>query len=146
MKIKVALQLSVLLAGLLMVVMFRHVSESGGFKATVNSLFGIDPRNQLTWCAPDVVDVAWTTTDLPEKLKSKSMSDLRSDYCTLKIEAISGIDTDKIAFEMLAESSGATGKHAILEWNRKHGVFRTSGMPFKSLQLTRELLGPGASH
>jgi hypothetical protein len=68
------------------------------------------------------------------------MSDLRSDYCTLKIEAISGVDTDKIEFEMLAESSGATGKHTILEWNRENAVFRTSGMPFKSPALTSELL------
>ena len=140
MKIKLAVQLSVLLAGLLMVVLARHISASGGFKASVNALFGIDTKNQLTWCAPEVVDVAWTTTDLPEKLKNKSASQLRSNYCTLKIEAISGVDTDKIEFEMLAESSGATGKHSILEWNRENSVFRTGGMPFKSPRLTSELL------
>ena len=140
MKINLAIQLSILLAGLLLVVMARHVSESGGFKANVNALFGIDHRNELTWCAEDVVDVEWTTTDLPEKLKSKSMSALRSDYCTLKIEAISGVDPDKIEFEMLAESNGAAGKHTTLEWNRENGVFRSGGMPFKSTRLTSELL------
>jgi len=140
MKIKLAIQLSVLLAGLVLVVMARHVSESGGFKANVNALFGIDHRNELNWCAENVVDVEWTTTDLPEKLKKKSMSDIRSDHCTLKIEAISGIDPDKLEFEMLATSSGATGKHTTLEWNRENAVFRSGGMPFKSTRLTSELL------
>lgn len=140
MKIKLAIQLSILLFALVMVVMARHVSESGGFKASVNALFGIDTKNQLTWCADNVVDFTWTSEKVPATLKARDVADLRGHFCTLKIEAISDVDPDKLTFEKLAESNGATGKKSILEWNRENNVFRSGGMPFKSSGLSRELL------
>ena len=140
MKIKLAVQLSILLAGLVLVVFARHLAESGSYTKGFNVLFGIDTKNQLTWCADNVVDFNWVNENVPEKLKNMSPADLRSDFCTLKIEAISGIDTDKITWVKLAETNGATGIKTLLEWNPEFNVFRTGGMPFKSPRLSGELL------
>ena len=140
MKIKLAVQLSILLAGLVLVVLFRNISESGGFKANINSLFGVDTKNQVNWCPDQAVDFAWTSEKIPEKLKGEDVSSLLSHYCTLKIEAIQGVDIDKILWEKLAESTGPTGTKTFLEWNPEFKVFRSAGMPFKSPRFSGDLL------
>jgi hypothetical protein len=139
-KFSLVLKLSILLFALVMVVLVREVSNSGGFKKSVNDLFGIEPVQKLNWCADHVVDVVWTSPDVPEKLKSLDMGELRDNYCQLKTEAISGIDLDKLTWASLAESHGATGLKTLLEWNSASEVFRSGGMPFKSSGLYRQLV------
>ena len=140
MKTKLVLKLSILLVGLILVVMYRNFSESGGMVATLNSFFGLSKPPKITWCADNVVDVLWTSTSVPEKLKKLDMSDLRRHYCELNTEAIQGVDLDQVRWAPLAESSGATGIKTVLEWNKELGLFRSGGLPFKSSNLSRELV------
>ena len=140
MKTKLVLKLSILLFGLVMVVMFRNFSEKGSLASAFNSLFGITYEPEVNWCADHVVDVAWLSTEIPEKLKKLDMAALRNSYCELKTEAIQGIDIDQVKWVPLAESSGATGKKSVLEWNKELGLFRSGGLPFKSSVLSRELV------
>ncbi len=140
MKTKLVLKLSILLAGLIMVVMYRNFAESGGMIATFNSLFGTAKTPKITWCTNNVVDVLWTSEDVPEKLKKLDMSDLRDNYCELNTETIHDVDLNQVQWAPLAESSGPTGIKTVLEWNKELGLFRTGGLPFKSSNLSRELV------
>lgn len=140
MNTKLVLKLSVLIIGLLMVIMVRNFSGSGSLTSALNSLFGSSSVEKLNWCADHVVDVAWVSTDVPEKLKKLDMAMLRNKYCELKTEAISGVELNKVQWMPLAESSGATGIKTILEWNKELGLFRSGGLPFKSSNLSRELV------
>lgn len=140
MKTKLVLKLSILLAGLVLIVMYRNFSESGGMIATLNSLFEISKTPKIRWCADNVVDVAWTSAAIPEKLKKLDMSDLRSHYCELNTETIQGVSLDQVQWSPLAESSGATGIRTVLEWNKELELFRSGGLPFKSSNLSRELV------
>ena len=140
MKTKLVLKLSILLFGLLMVVMFRNFSEKGSFTAYLNTLFGVVEEPRLNWCADHVVDVAFVSTEVPEKLKKMDMSSLRKAYCELRTEPIQGVDLNQVTWAPLAESSGATGIKTILEWNKELALFRSGGLPFKSSILSRELV------
>lgn len=140
MKTKLIIKLSVLLFALLLVVLFRQISGSGGFRKGINELFGVVPVQKINWCADHVVDVIWTSNEVPEALQKLEMSSLRDYYCELKTEAISGVDIDKLTWAPLAESSGATGVKTVLEWNKQYEVFKSGGMPFKSSSFSRELL------
>lgn len=139
MKTKLVFQLSILLFALVIVVIVRQVSESGGLKKSINDLFGIVPEQKLNWCADHVTDVVWIA-QVPATLKDLEMSQIRDKYCELKTEAISGVDLDKLVWAPLAESTGATGQKSLLEWNAESQVFKSGGMPFKSSGLSRELL------
>lgn len=140
MKTKLVLKLSILLFGLLMVVMFRNFSEKGSLANAFNTLFGITNEPKVNWCADHVVDVVWLSSDIPDNLKKLDIAKLRSNYCELKTEAIQGVDLDQVKWAPLAESSGATGKKSVLEWNKELGLFRSGGLPFKSSVLSRELV------
>lgn len=140
MNTKLVLKLSILLFGLLMVVMVRNLTGSGSLTNSLNSFFGITSVPKLNWCADHVVDVAWISAEVSEKLKKLDAADLRRDYCVLKTEPIQGVDLDKIQWVPLAESNGATGIKTILEWNKELGLFRSGGLPFKSSNLSRELV------
>lgn len=141
MNTKLILKVLTLTFGLLLVIMASQYSSSGGMKAAINSLFGVDIAGQqkLNWCADHVVDFTWLSTEVPEKLKKLDIPTLREDYCELKTEAIQGVDLDKVQWVSLAESSGATGIKTLLEWNQSLRVFRSGGLPFKSSSLSREL-------
>lgn len=140
MNTKLVVKILLLVLGLLMVVLIRNFSGSEGFTASLNSFFGITNEPELNWCAEHVVDVAWLSSEVPEKLKKLDMADLRNHYCELKTEPISGVDLDKVQWSPLAESSGATGIKTVLEWNKELGLFRSGGLPFKSSVLSRELV------
>lgn len=138
MKTKLVWKLLFLLIGLVIVVMVRNVTESGGFKNSVNSLFGIQPTRSLNWCAEHVVDVEWKV-QVVSPLAQLDMADLRSKICELKTEDIAGINLDEVKWSPLAESHGAAGAKTLLEWNADLGVFRSGGMPFKSSDFLKEL-------
>ncbi|MEK6628608.1 MAG: hypothetical protein AABY53_08275 [Bdellovibrionota bacterium] len=140
MKTKLVLKLSILLVGLILVAMYRNFAESGGMIAAFNSLFGISKTPTITWCVSNAVDVLWTSEEVPEKLKSLEMSELRGNYCELSTETIHGVDLNQVQWASLAESSGPTGIKTVLEWNKELGLFRTGGLPFKSSNLSRELV------
>lgn len=142
MNTKLVLKLLILIFGLLMVVMASQYSGSGGMKAAINSLFGVDTTagpQKLNWCADHVVDFTWLAAEVPENLKKQDIATLRETYCELKTEAIQGVELDKVRWASLAESSGATGIKTLLEWNQSLGLFRSGGLPFKSSSLSREL-------
>lgn len=138
MKTKLVLQLSVLLAALVAVLIARNVTESGGLKKTLNTLFGVVEQKKINWCAAHVVDVDWLL-EVPGTLKELSPADKRESYCELPAEDISGIDPDAVTWQPLARSSGATGQTSILEWNAENGLFRAGGLPFKSSEFNRQL-------
>lgn len=140
MNTKLVLKLSVLIIGLLMVILVRNYSGSGSLTAALNSLFGASSAEKLNWCADHIVDVAWVSSEVPEKLKKLDMATLRNNYCELKTEAISGVELNQVQWTPLAESSGATGIKTILEWNKELRLFRSGGLPFKSSNLGRELV------
>lgn len=140
MKIKYILQLSILLSGLLLVIMFRNFSESGGFTSILNAFFSTSKTPKINWCADHVVDVAWTNDSIPENLKKLDMASLRNNYCELTTEAIQGVDLSQVEWVPLAESSGATGIKTVLEWNKEHSLFKSAGMPFKSSNFSRVLV------
>jgi hypothetical protein len=136
---KLILKLLSLVAGLIFVVVLSQYLSSGQMKTALNGLFGVESASKLNWCADHVVDVAWTSPEVPENLKKLSLPNLRDNYCELKIEAISGVELDKVEWAPLAESSGATGIKTILEWNSSLQLFRSGGLPFKSSSLSLQL-------
>jgi hypothetical protein len=136
---KLILKLLTLVVGLIFVVIISQYSSSGQMKTALNSLFGAESESKLNWCADHVVDVAWTSPEVPESLKKLSLPSLRDNYCELKTEAISGVELDKVEWAPLAESSGATGIKTILEWNSSLGLFRSGGLPFKSSSFSLQL-------
>ena len=140
MKTKLVLKLSILLTGLLLVLMFRNFSESGGVVAAFNSFFGTTQTPKIKWCADHVVDVVWTSEDVPDHLKKMDMANLREKYCELITEAISGVDLNQVKWSPLAESSGATGIKTVLEWNKELSLFKSADLPFKSSNLSRVLV------
>ena len=140
MNIKLIFKLSVLVLGLLLVVMFRQTMGSKSFTESLNAMFGGGKTAQVVnWCADHVVDVVWVSDEVPEKLKSLGLSDLRETYCELKTEPILGVDLSTVEWKKLAESSGAAGQKTTLEWNKALNLFRAGGMPFKSSDFGREL-------
>lgn len=140
MNTKLVLKVLILIFGLLMVVVIRNFSGSGNLTTALNSLFGVTNEPKLNWCADHVVDVIWVSDEVPEKLKTLDIASLRSRYCELKTETIQGIDLDQVQWKKLAESSGATGIKTVLEWNKELGLFRSGGLPFKSSNLSLELV------
>ena len=140
MNTKLVLKLSILLFALLMVVMVRNFSGSGSMSGALNSLFGVSRAPKLNWCADHVVDVIWVSSAVPEKLKKLDMADLRNNYCELNTETIQGVELNQVQWLPLAESSGATGVKSVLEWNKELGLFRSGGLPFKSSNLSLELV------
>lgn len=140
MKIKLALKLSLLLAALVLVVLIRNSATHGSMSTLFNSVFNIDSSPKINWCADHVVDVNWTSREVPEKLQKLDLPSLRNNYCELSTEAIQGVDLDKVQWSGLAESHGAAGAKTILEWNKDLGLFRSGGLPFKSSKLNRELV------
>lgn len=140
MKTKFVLKLSILLFGLVVVLMFRNFSEKGSLATALNSLFGMEAEAKLNWCADHVVDVAWLSKEIPEKLQKLDMANLRNNYCELKTETIQGVELSQVQWLPLAESSGATGIKTILEWNKELSLFKSGGLPFKSSVLSRELV------
>lgn len=140
MKTKLVLKLSLLLTGLLLVILFRNLSESGGVVSALNTFFGVSNAPKIKWCADHVVDVVWVSDSVPENLKKMDMADLRNQYCELITEAIHNVNLDQVQWSPLAESSGATGIKTILEWNKELGLFKSAGLPFKSSNLSRVLV------
>lgn len=140
MNIKLVFKLSVLILGLLLVFMFRQTMGSKTFTESLSAMFGATkPVNVTNWCADHVVDVVWVSDEVPEKLKSLDLSDLRETYCELKTEPIMGVDLSTVEWKKLAESSGAAGQKTTLEWNKALNLFKAGGMPFKSSDFGREL-------
>ena len=130
----------VLVLGLVLVLLFRQQMGSQSFQDVLNAMFGgTKPNNTVNWCADHVVDFAWVSTEVPEKLKSMDMAELRETYCQLTTEPISGVDLSKVEWTKLAESSGAAGQKTVLEWNKALNLFRAGGMPFKSSVFGQEL-------
>lgn len=138
--VKLLVKLSILLAGLLLVLLFRNYSSSGGLTSALSSFFGTTNTPKINWCAEHVVDVAWVSAEVPEKLKKLDMATLRNNYCELSAETISDIVIEQVAWLPLAESSGAAGAKSILEWNKELGLFRSAGLPFKSSAFSLELV------
>jgi hypothetical protein len=140
MNIKLVFRLSVLILGLLLVIMFRQTMGSKTLTESLNAMFGgTKPANVINWCADHVVDVVWLSEEVPEKLKSLDLSDLRETYCELKTEPIIGVELNTVTWAKLAESSGAAGQKTTLEWNKALNLFRAGGMPFKSSEFGQEL-------
>jgi hypothetical protein len=140
MNTKLLLKILVLVFIFLLVFMFRQYLESGGFKEGLNAFFGPTKNpNKINWCVANTVDFLWTQSDIPNDLKQKNLSYLRSNFCELDTEAISGIDIDSVEWSPLAESRGPTGQLSKIEWNKSLGVFRAGGMPFKSSKFANEL-------
>lgn len=137
MKTKVVFKLFVLFLGLLLFAVFKNCASSGGINEFFSSFDS--GKKKLNWCADHVVDFTWLDTSLPSEVKALSPSNLKDNFCELEIEDISGIDTDKLDWQPLAETAGAAGAKSDLQWNRASGVYKSGGLLFKSSKLSKEL-------
>ena len=137
---KIISKLLMLVFVLSLVVLFRQYLGGATVKEGLSAFFGISTaNNSIRWCVDNTVDVLWTNADVPERLKQKSLSELRDSYCELPTEPIVGVDSDKVIWAPLAESRGPAGQLSKLEWNKDFAVFKAGGMPFKSSEFTTEL-------
>ena len=137
---KVVVKILFLLCVLLLVVLARQQLGSMSVKQGLAMLFGgTNPKNSVTWCVENTVDVLWTNAEVAEAMKDKSLSFMREQYCILQTEPIAGIEIDKVEWAPLAESRGPAGQISKLEWSRENEVFRSGGMPFKSTWFAQEI-------
>jgi hypothetical protein len=140
MNAKLVVKVLFLVLILSLVALAREQLGSAGFKEGLNALFGGGgAKNTINWCVADTVDFQWTNAEVPESLKSESLSSLRRHYCELSTEPISDLDLDKVTWSPLAESHGPAGQLSKLEWNKEYSLFRTGGLPFKSTKFAEEL-------
>lgn len=140
MKMKLLFKVLVLVFGLLMVYKFREFAGSRSFVETISSMFATPkPANTMNWCVDKVIDVTWVSAEVPEKLKTMDMDDLRDDFCLITTEFIHDVDLSKVVWAPLAESQGPTAQKTTLEWNKELTVFKAGGMPFRSSKLTEIL-------
>lgn len=137
MNTKLVYKLFTLLAGLVFFIVGKSYVEGGAVKDFFSSFE--DKSTKINWCATHTVDFVWISEKVPGTLKQLDSASLRNSYCELKTEDISGIDIDKVQWVTLAESAGAAGAKAVLEWNPENKLFRSGGLPFKSSKLSEEL-------
>lgn len=137
---KLVVKLLFLVLILSLVFMARQQLGSAGFKETLNGLFGVgQPKNSLSWCVDNTVDVLWTNAEVAEAMKEYDLRYLRNHFCELVTEPIAGVDIDTVIWSPLAESRGPAGQLSKLEWNQENSLFRAGGMPFKSTSFAEEI-------
>lgn len=141
---KLIIKIVILTFCLAMVAAAMKLSTSTNFKEGIDQLFSMDSGTTMKWCPDHVVDFQWVDPAMPAafvaKWQSAKPEQIKSRFCAVTMEPLSGPDTAQLQFKPLLLAQSAEAKTALLEWNSELRVFRVQGMPFKSASLSRELL------
>lgn len=140
MKKNIILKVLILVFALLMVIIAARFINGASFRESLNMFFG-PPVKTFAWCPDHTTDFKWNDQrQVSSKLIAQPPAELQQIVCKPIIEPIENLNLNEIQFVPLITAITAEAKQVTLEWNPDHQVFRSQGMPFKSSQLSRDLL------